>query len=221
VLLGRRLQRPQFLLGSVEEKGQSIVESISIRGRLTAGMLTFTACATAPVTNPPPTVAAVQKESPVAKVAPPRAKPVAKDQVAFGFSKGMTLAQANALVALRLVPRNSATFAARKMPVPHPPFSEVLVQISLKVGLCRVRASTPATEAGRAGPQFEAVLHELVVRHGTPEADVGKDPAARAVWEEPFGPGSAIWVYESKNSRGASTVVVDYLFTNYEVCRDE
>jgi hypothetical protein len=133
----------------------------------------------------------------------------------------MTLTQANALVALRLVPRNSATFAARKMPVPHPPFSEVLVQISSTVGLCRVMASTPGTEPERAAPQLEAVLHELVGRYGTPEADVGRDPTARAVWEEPFGPGSAIWVYESKNSRGTSTVVVDYLFTNYEICRDE
>lgn len=197
------------------------MQSISVRARLVAGLFTLTACATAPVTNPPPTVAAIQRESPVAKATPPPANPVAKDQVAFGFSKGMTLAQANALVALRLLPRNSATFAARKMPVPHPPFSEVLVQISLNVGLCRVVASTPATEAERAGPQLEAVLQALIVRHGTPETDVGKDPTARAVWEEPFGPGSAIWVYESKNSRGSSTVVVDYLFTNYEICRDE
>jgi hypothetical protein len=36
-------------------------------------MLTLTACATAPVTKPPP-VAAVQKESPVAKAAPTRAE---------------------------------------------------------------------------------------------------------------------------------------------------
>jgi hypothetical protein len=197
------------------------VQSISIRGRLIAGMLALTGCATAPNTIPPPTVAAVQKEGPVAKAPPRREKPVAQDQVAFGFSKGMTLAQANALVELRLVPRNSATFAARKMPVPHPPFSELLVQVSPAVGLCRVMASTPATETERAAPQLEAVLHELIVRHGTPEADAGKDPTARAVWEEPFGPGSAIWVYESKNARGTSTVVVDYLFTNYEICRDE
>ena len=198
-----------------------MVQSIFVRGRLVAGMLALTGCATAPITNPPPTVAAVQRESPVAKAPPPRAKPLSKDQVAFGVSKGLTLAQANALVGLRLVPRNSATFAARKMPVPHPPFSELLVQVSPTVGLCRVMASTSATEPERAAPQLEAVLHDLIVRHGAPEADVGKDPTARAAWQEPFGPGSAIWVYESKNARGTSTVVVDYLFTNYEICRDE
>lgn len=195
--------------------------SISVRGHLVAGLLTLTACATAPVTNPVPPVAAVQKESPVAKTAPARVERIAKEQVAFGFSKGMTLAQANALVALRLVPRNSATFAATKMPVPHPPFSEVMVQISSTVGLCRVMASTPATGPERAGPQLEAVLHELVGRYGTPETDLGKDPTARAVWEDPFGPGSAVWVYEERDSRGTSTVVVDHLFTNYEICRDE
>ena len=142
-------------------------------------------------------------------------------QVAFGFSKGMTLTQANALVALRLLPRNSATFATRKMPVAHPPFSEVVVEISPTVGLCRVVASTPATEPERAAPLLKGVLRELVERHGTPEADVEKDPTARAVWAEPFGPGSAVWVYESKDSKGSSTVVVDYLFTNYQTCRDE
>jgi hypothetical protein len=119
-----------------------------------------------------------------------------------------------------LVPRNAATFAATKIPIPPPPFSEVMVQVSPSVRLCRVMASTPATET-RHLPQLEAVRHELVGRFGIPDADLGKDPAARAVWTEPFGPGSAVWVYESKNSRVASTVVVDYLFTNYEACRDE
>ena len=147
--------------------------------------------------------------------------PREKEQVAFGFSKGMTLPQANALVALRLLPGNSATFATRKMPVPHPPFSEVLVQVSPTVGLRRVVASAPATETERVAPLLEAVLRELVDRHGTPDADVGKNPTARAVWAEPFGPGSAVWVYESKDSKGTSTVVVDYLFANYETCRDE
>jgi len=65
------------------------------------------------------------------------------------------------------------------------------------------------------------VMRELVERHGTPEADIGKDPTARAMWTEPFGPGSAVWVFESRDSRGSSTVVVDYLFTNYETCRNE
>jgi len=195
-----------------------MAQSISVRGHLVASLLTLAACATAPVTNPPPALAAVQKDSPVAKADP---APTEQEQVAFGFTKGMTLTQANALVALRLQPRNSATFATRTIPVPHPPFSEVLVQISPTVGLCRVVASTPATETERAAPMLEAVLRELFERHGTPEADVGKDPTARAVWVEPFGPGSAVWVYESKDSRGSSTIVVDYLFTNYETCRDE
>ena len=193
-------------------------QSIFVRGHLVAGLLTLTACATAPATNPPPTLAAVQKESPVVKAAP---APAEQEQVAFGFSMGMTLTQANALAALRLLPRNSATFAARRFPVPHPPFSEVLVQISPTVGLCRVVASTPATETGQAVPLLDAVLRELVERHGTPEADVGRDPTARAVWAEPFGPGSAVWVYEAKDPRGSSTIVVDYLFTNYTTCRDE
>jgi hypothetical protein len=191
---------------------------ISVRGYLVASLFTLAACATVPVKDPAPTVAAVQAERPVVKAAP---APSAKEQVAFGFSKGMTLTQANALVSLRLLPRNSATFATRRMPVPHPPFSEVLVEISPTVGLCRVVASTLATEAERAAPQLEAVLRELVGRHGTPEADVGRDPTARAVWAEPFGPGSAVWVYETKDSKGSSTVVVDYLFTNYQTCRDE
>jgi len=195
-----------------------MAQSISVRGHLIAGLLTLTACATAPVTTPPPTLAAVQKGIPVVKAAP---APTEKEQVAFGFSKGMTLTQANALVALRLLPRNSATFATRKLPVPHPPFSEVLVEISPTVGLCRVVASTPATETERTAHLLEAVLRELVERHGTPDPDVGKDPTARAAWAEPFGPGSAVWVYESKDSKGSSTVVVDYLFTNYETCRDE
>jgi hypothetical protein len=198
-----------------------MVKPISVRGRLVVGLLTLTACATAPVTNPPPTVEAVQKEGPVVKAPPAPVERHDEEQVAFGFSKGMTTAQANALVALRLLPSNSATFAARKMPVPHPPFSEVLVQISPAVGLCRVMASTPATEQERAAPQLELVLRELVGRFGTPDADLGKDPTARAVWQEPFGLGSAIWVYESKDSTGASRVVVDYLFTNYGTCRDE
>lgn len=194
-------------------------QSISVRGLLVAALLTtLTACATVPVTSPPPPVAAVQAESPAVKTA--RA-PRETEQVAFGFWKGMTLAQANALVSLRLLPRNSATFATRNMPVPHPPFSEVVVEISPTVGLCRVMASTPATETERAAPLLEAVLRELVGRHGTPEADLGKDPTARAVWAEPFGPGSAVWVYETKDSKGSSTVVVDYLFTNYQTCRDE
>ena len=195
-----------------------MAQSISIRGHLVASLLTLTACATAPVRSQPPTLAAVQEGGPVVMAAP---APAEKEQVAFGFSKGMTLPQANALVALRLLPGNSATFATRKMPVPHPPFSEVLVQVSPTVGLCRVVASAPATETERVAPLLEAVLRELVDRHGTPDADVGKNPTARAVWAEPFGPGSAVWVYESKDSKGTSTVVVDYLFTNYETCRDE
>ena len=154
----------------------------------------------------------------MAKVAP---APTDKEQVAFGFTKGMTLTQANALVSLRLLPRNSATFATRKMPVAHPPFSDVVVEISPTVGLCRVVASTPATETERAAPVLKGVLRELGERHGIPGADLGKDPTARAVWEEPFGPGSAVWVYESKDSKGSSKVVVDYLFTNYQTCRDE
>ena len=121
-------------------------QSIFVRGHLVAGLLTLTACATAPATNPPPTLAAVQKESPVVKAAP---APAEQEQVAFGFSMGMTLTQANALAALRLLPRNSATFAARRIPVTHPPFSEVLVQISPTVGLCRVVARPRPRRRGR------------------------------------------------------------------------
>jgi len=192
-----------------------MAKSTSVRGCLVAGLLTLTACVTAPVTPPPP-----RKESPqvVVKAAP---APTETEQVAFGFSKGMTLTQANALVVLRLLPRTSPTFATRKLPVPHPPFTEAMVEISSTVGLCRVVASTPATETQRAAPLLQAVLRDLTDRHGTPDADLGKDPTARAVWAEPFGPGSAVWVYESKDATGASTLVVDYLFTNYETCRDE
>jgi hypothetical protein len=155
-------------------------QSISVRGRLVAALLTLTACATAPVTSPPPAPAPVPARSPevVARAAP---APTEAQQAAFGFSKGMTLRQANAIATLRLLPGNAATFATKTLPLPHPWFSEALVVISPTVGLCRVMASTPATEAPRAAPLLEAVVNELATRHGTPDADVGKDPTARAV----------------------------------------
>jgi hypothetical protein len=194
-----------------------MLQFVSARSRLVVGLLTLAACVTAPVTPPPPKPVPVAKKAPevVAKAAP------ARDQAAFGFSKGMTVAQASSIVALRLLPGNSATYATRTLPVPHPPFSEGVVVISPTVGLCRVMASTPPTEPSRAAPLLEAVLRDAALRFGPPDADLGKDPTARAVWAEPFGPGSTVWVYETRNAAGAATVLVDYLFTNYQACRDE
>ncbi len=189
----------------------------SARGAVALGLLLLSACATAPVSSPPPPP--VQRAVPV--VAAPVPAPVEKDEAAFGFTKGMTAAQANAIAGLRILPRNSNTFAMRKLPVQDPRFSDGLVVISPKVGLCRVRAASAAVEPPQAESLLASVMGEIMGRHGAPDPDLGSDPTARAVWAEPFGPGSTVWVYESKDAQGRSTVIVDYLFTNYGTCASE
>ncbi len=194
--------------------------SNSVRGQLVVGLLTITACATAPVSSPPPPPPPRVLDAPPV-VAAPAPAPVVVDEGAFGFKKGMTVAQANAVSALRILPRNSNTFAMRKFPVDDPRFSEATVVVSPKVGLCRVRVSSAPADPPKTKSLLDSVMGELTGRHGAPDPDVGNDPTARAVWAEPFGVGSSVWVYEAKDSKGTSTVVVDYLFTNYETCASE
>jgi SpoU rRNA methylase family enzyme len=197
-----------------------MARSISVRGRLVAGLLTLTACATAPVTSPPPTLAPVQKESPevVVKAAP---APTEKEQVAFGFSKGMTLEEANAAAPLRLLPGNPNAFATRNPPLPFGDFAEVVVVISPTVGLCRIMASTPAAKPPQSSKQLAAVMVLLTQRFGASDTEFKQDASVVAVWSDPFGETSAVMVSLSKDAGGALVVVADYYFTNYLACLAE
>jgi hypothetical protein len=189
-------------------------KSISMHGHLVAGLLTLTACATAPVTSPPPTLAPVQKERPevVVKAAPAA---TAQEQVAFGFSKGMTLEEANAAAPLRLLPGNPNTFATRNPPIPFGDFPEVVVVISPTVGLFRIMASTPAATPPESPKQLATVMLLLAQRFGASDKEFKQDPSVVAVWSDPFGETSAVMVSLSKD---ASVVVADYYFTNYLAC---
>jgi hypothetical protein len=183
-----------------------VAQFISVRGHPVAGLLTLAACATAPVTSPPPTLAPVQKEGP---------------EVAFGFSKGMTLEQANAAASLRLLPGNPHAFATRNPPLPSGNFAEVVVVISPTIGLCRVMASTPAAEPPQSNKQLATILFLLTQRFGASDTKFKQDPSVVAVWSDPFGETSPVMVSLSKDAAGASVVVADYYFTNYLACLAE
>jgi hypothetical protein len=194
-----------------------MAKPISMRCHLVAGLLTLTGCVTAPVTSPPPTLAPVQKVRPEVVV---KAAPAAREQeqVAFGFSKGMTLEEANAAAPLRLLPGNPNTFATRPPPVPFGNFAEVVVVISPTLGLCRIMASTPAATPPESTRQLETVMLLLAQRFGASDKEFQQDPSVVAVWSDPFGEISAVMVSLSK---GASVVVADYYFTNYLACLAE
>jgi hypothetical protein len=66
----------------------------------------------------------------------------AKKESAFGFTKGMTLKQVQAVAKVEKLPGYAWVYSTKKPPAPVGYFDHYVIAVSPKVGVCRVMAST-------------------------------------------------------------------------------
>jgi len=149
-----------------------------------------------------------------------RAKP---KESAFGFAKGMTLNQVQAVAKIEKVPNTRSSYVTRKPPAPVAFLRLYTVIVSPTVGLCAVMATTddPPNFLGVKEAGIEHISQSLQAKYGLPGLFHLRDPYV-TVWWNPLGPGTSIWLSVSTDEIELTrSVTVTYDFSNIELCRAE
>ena len=156
--------------------------------------------------------------------APPQSRAKPKES-AFGFTKGMTLKQVQAVAKVEKVPNTRSFYATKKPPAPVPYFIFYVIAVSPKVGLCGVMAATD--DAPKDSPvkkaDIERITNSLTAKYGPPTEGPGDgDKSDWGVWKDPLGPGTTIRLSENTDKYDLTqSIAVYYYFSNFQSCHAE
>jgi hypothetical protein len=134
---------------------------------------------------------------------------------AFGFTKGMTLKQVQAVAKIEKVPNTRKTYVTRKPPAPVAYLRVYTVIVSPNVGLCLVRATTddPPNFVGIANVDIEHIRNSLLAKYGPAGmSHLGRGlgiTTSSEVWWRPLGPGTAIFLSVNTDEFGALAGIDD------------
>jgi hypothetical protein len=141
---------------------------------------------------------------------------------AFGFHKGMTLEQAQAVAPL-FKGRTKGGYLTAKPPNPIYPFVIYGIIVGRTTGICAVTAMTEHKPFGSKALKDMAgvVIKMLSDRYGSPTHTPENDCTGEIRWTNPQGPRTALALIANHADDGTVYLSVQYEFSSLQKCREE